>query len=55
MNLLAKHFITLSLFFIGAGLTRKTLQAVGIRPLIQGIMLWLCISCISLGYILWIA
>ena len=54
VNQLAKHIITLSLFFIGAGLTRKTLKAVGIRPLIQGILLWITISCVSLAYILWI-
>ena len=51
VNQLAKHLITLSLFFIGAGLTRKTLKAVGIRPLIQGILLWITISCVSLAYI----
>lgn len=51
---LAKHIITLSLFFIGAGLTRDTLKAVGIRPLIQGIALWFIISCLSLSYILFI-
>ncbi len=54
VNQFAKHLITLSLFFIGAGLTRKTLKAVGIRPLIQGILLWITISCASLAYILWI-
>lgn len=54
VNQLAKHIITLSLFFIGAGLTRKTLKAVGIRPLIQGILLWITISCVSLAYILYI-
>lgn len=52
VNLLAKQMITLSLFFIGAGLTRKTLKAVGIRPLIQGILLWISISCISMAYIM---
>ncbi len=52
VNQLAKHVITLSLFFIGAGLTRKTLQAVGLRPLLQGVLLWLTISCLSLAYIL---
>lgn len=52
VNLLAKHIITLSLFFIGAGLTRKTLKAVGVRPLIQGVLLWIVISCASLAYIL---
>ncbi len=55
VNLLAKQLITLSLFFIGAGLTKKTLQSVGVRPLIQGLALWLVISVVSLGYILWIA
>lgn len=55
VNMLAKQLITLSLFFIGAGLTKKTLQSVGIRPLIQGISLWVVISVVSLGYILWIA
>lgn len=54
INRLAKHMITLSLFFIGAGLTRKTLKAVGIRPLIQGILLWITISCCSLAYILFV-
>lgn len=54
INLLAKYMITLSLFFIGAGLTRKTLQAVGVRPLIQGILLWITISCVSLLYILYV-
>lgn len=55
VNLLAKQLITLSLFFIGAGLTKNTLQSVGVRPLIQGIALWVVISVVSLGYILWIA
>lgn len=54
VNQLAKHIITLSLFFIGAGLTRKTLKAVGIRPLILGILLWITISCVSLAYILYV-
>ncbi len=48
---LAKHLITISLFFIGAGLTRETLKAVGIRPLIQGVALWVIISVLSLLYI----
>lgn len=54
INLLAKHVITLSLFFIGAGLTRKTLKAVGVRPLFQGILLWITISCASLAYVLFV-
>lgn len=54
VNKLAKHLITLSLFFIGASLTRATLRAVGIRPLIQGVLLWISISLISLTYIFWV-
>lgn len=52
INALAKHIITLSLFFIGASLTRDTLRAVGLKPLIQGVLLWIVISCVSMGYIL---
>lgn len=54
VNKLAKHLITLSLFFIGASLTHETLRSVGLRPLIQGVLLWACISCISLAYIFWL-
>lgn len=54
INSLAKHFITLSLFFIGASLTRDTLKSVGLRPLVQGILLWLSISGISLCWIEWV-
>lgn len=52
VSALAKQLITLSLFFIGASLTRETLHRVGFRPLVQGVLLWISISCISLGYIL---
>ena len=45
---LAKHMITLSMFFIGASLTIKTLRNVGLEPLAQGIMLWVCVSVVSL-------
>lgn len=54
INKLAKHLITLSLFFIGAGLTRETLKAVGIRPLFQGVLLWVTISIVSLAYIMYV-
>lgn len=55
ISALSKHVITLSLFFIGAGLTKATLRAVGIKPLIQGILLWITISVISVAYILCVA
>lgn len=55
ISMLAKHCITLSLFFIGCGLTKDTLKAVGIRPLLQGVLLWAVISMGSLAYIMWAA
>lgn len=51
---LAKHLITLSLFFIGASLTRETLRSVGLKPLVQGVLLWISISVASLAYIFWV-
>jgi uncharacterized membrane protein YadS len=40
------------MFFIGASLSIDTIKSVGIRPLLQGILLWLVISAGSLAYIL---
>ncbi len=41
--------LTLTLFLIGAGLTREALRRVGARPLVQGVLLWLVISLASLA------
>ncbi len=49
---LATVGLTLTLFLIGAGISRKTLQTVGWKPLVQGILLWLAISAGSLLVIL---
>jgi uncharacterized membrane protein YadS len=48
----AKPGFALTLFLIGAGLSRKTLRAVGWKPLAQGLLLWLFISVTSLLIIL---
>ncbi|HQU83643.1 MAG TPA: putative sulfate exporter family transporter [Pyrinomonadaceae bacterium] len=45
---LAKAGLTVTLFLIGASLSRETLKNVGIRPMLQGIILWLVISVVSL-------
>jgi uncharacterized membrane protein YadS len=45
---LAKAGMTVTLFLIGASLSRKTLRAVGVRPLLQGVLLWIVISVVSL-------
>lgn len=49
---LAKAGMTVTLFLIGASLSIKTLKAVGVRPLIQGIILWIVISSVSLFAVL---
>jgi uncharacterized integral membrane protein (TIGR00698 family) len=43
--------LTLTLFLIGAGLSTKTLRTVGWRPFLQGVLLWLFISVVSLAII----
>ena len=48
----AKQGLTLTLFLIGAGLSRQVIRQVGIRPMVQGILLWIFIGAISLGVIL---
>ncbi|SHI67957.1 conserved hypothetical integral membrane protein [Hymenobacter daecheongensis DSM 21074] len=49
---LAKIGLTLTLFLIGAGLSAQVLRSVGVRPFVQGILLWLIISTVSLWVIL---
>ena len=49
---LATVGLTLTLFLIGAGLSREMLRAVGWKPLAQGVALWLAISAGSLWLIL---
>lgn len=49
---LAKKGLTVTLFLIGAGLSRKVIKQVGVRPMIQGVVLWIFIGLISLGVIL---
>lgn len=44
----AKTGLTVTLFLIGASLSRETLRKVGFRPLAQGVVLWIVISIVSL-------
>lgn len=48
----SKAGLTLTLFFIGSGLSFTVIRSVGFRPLLQGISLWLFISLAALGAIL---
>jgi uncharacterized integral membrane protein (TIGR00698 family) len=50
----AKAGLTLTLSLIGCGLNRKALQAVGPKPLLQGIVLWIIISTAALLAVLFL-
>lgn len=50
---IARKGLIITMFFIGASLSTDVLKAVGVKPLIQGVMLWVIISVSSLAYILW--
>ena len=52
---IARKFLTLTMFFIGASLSKDTLRSVGVKPLIQGVALWVLISVVSLVYIVFIS
>ncbi len=50
--MIAKRGLTLTLFLIGAGLSKEALKKIGVKPLLQGIILWAFISILSLLVIL---
>jgi uncharacterized integral membrane protein (TIGR00698 family) len=45
----AHRVLVLTLFLIGAGLSREALKTVGFRPFLQGLFLWLLVGSIGLG------
>ncbi|MDR3741698.1 MAG: putative sulfate exporter family transporter [Terracidiphilus sp.] len=49
--------LTVTLYLIGTGLSKKTLRTVGVRPLVQGVALWVVVAAGSLALIRagWIA
>jgi uncharacterized integral membrane protein (TIGR00698 family) len=49
---LAKTGFSLTLFLIGTGISVSKIKQVGARPLLQGVILWLMISVISLWFVL---
>jgi uncharacterized integral membrane protein (TIGR00698 family) len=48
----AKAGLAVTLFLIGAGLSRESLKSVGWRPFAQGVMLWVVVSVVSLWAVL---
>ena len=51
INGIARKTLTITMFFIGASLSLDVLKAVGIKPLLQGVLLWVVISLSTLAYI----
>jgi uncharacterized integral membrane protein (TIGR00698 family) len=51
-NGIAKQSLVVTLFLIGSSLTREVLGATGVRPLAQGVSLWLAVSVTSCAAIL---
>jgi uncharacterized integral membrane protein (TIGR00698 family) len=55
-NHMGKIGLTVTLFLIGTGLNKKILEQVGIRPLLQGLALWIIVGAgtLALIYLNWI-
>ncbi len=49
---ISKTGLKITLFLIGSGLTKELLKSVGLKPMFQGVMLWLFISVVSLTVII---
>lgn len=47
----AKQALVMTLFLIGAGLTKTVLRQVGVRPLLLGIVLWVIVAAVTLTLI----
>lgn len=48
MSHLGKAGLTATLFLIGTSLSKRTLRQVGVRPLVQGVSLWIIVATVSL-------
>ena len=51
LNHLGKIGLTVTLFLIGTGLNKETLRQVGVRPLLQGLALWIIVGAGTLALI----
>ena len=52
LNRLGRIGLTVTLFLIGTGLNKQTLKNVGVRPLLQGLTLWIIVGVGTLAMIL---
>ena len=48
----AEKLLSLTLFFIGTGFTRKAIKKVGVRPMVLGVLLWIFIATLSLLFLM---
>lgn len=57
LDKLGRSALTTVLFLIGTGITRNTVREVGVRPMVQGITLWVIVASLSLWaiHVRWIA
>lgn len=49
---ISRKCLTITMFFIGASLSPSILKSVGVKPLVQGVLLWVIISVGSLLFIM---
>jgi uncharacterized membrane protein YadS len=49
--MIARALLTLTLFLIGTGLNRVVVKAVGVRPLVHAVVLWVVIASATLAAI----
>lgn len=49
---ISRKCLTITMFFIGASLSPSLLKSVGVKPLVQGVLLWVIISVGSLLFIM---
>jgi len=49
----ARRLLVVTLFLIGAGVSRETLKKVGFRPMLQGVTLWMIVSSVTLAAIVY--
>ena len=50
--LAGRRGLVLALLLVGYGLTRATLKAVGVRPLVQAVLLWTVATAVALALVL---
>ncbi len=53
VRLVGQRALVLALYLVGLGLSKDALTKVGLRPLIQGVVLWACVVAGSLAWVMY--